>query len=70
VFDRLIGSTSSVKKQIYRLMKNGRLTSSARVGHGSGPSMGRVGSGHKIVLFGWVGLGQLVFELVMIRDGL
>jgi len=25
-------------------MKNGRLTSSARVGHGSGPSMGRVGS--------------------------
>jgi len=40
----------------------GRKRSSLRVGHGSGPSMGRVGwvgFGHKILRLGWVGLGRV-----------
>ena len=42
------------------------------VGHGSGPSMGRVGSGHKILRLGWVGFGRSQCQkyLINIRNWL
>ena len=36
-----------------------KLACQARVGHRSGPSIGRVGLGHKILLLEWVELGPV-----------